>query len=247
MTQAPHQLVLAARICWKRSLIYATLALLTAIPIIFFILQPTPLLSIKHLEEGLYLALFLSSVLIFSYRNACLQKQAHEATQKLHRQTEETNRREYEHRIFSDTVRGIREERDLKRQLSYIAQTINNAFSIYGIRDCIFLIPNIEGASLQSMVATQPTLSHEEEASAIWAIEHNKTLELRTMPLIMRARGSYVRWTVTKNLIENSIAHSTSYIVPLLSGSRAIGGIRLLIEDATHPRFLSIKKSLEMH
>lgn len=247
MIQAPHQLAQAARNSWKRSLIYATLALLTAIPIIFFILQPILLLSIKHLEEVLYLALFLLSALIFSYRNTRLQKQAHEAIQKLHSQTEEINRREYELRIFSDIVREIREEKDLKRQLSHIAQTIDNAFSIYGIRDCIFLMPNIEGTSLQPMIATQSTLSHEEEASAIWAIQQSQSLELRPIPLIVRARGSYVRWIVTNRAVENSMDQSASYIVPLLSRSKTIGGIRLLIEDTTHPRFLSIKKSLERH
>jgi K+-sensing histidine kinase KdpD len=236
----------------------------------FFLIQPTFSFSVNHPAEALDMALFLLFVLVCSLLCSYSQKKADQEIQrehainlqyaeKLYKQTEETNRRECELRIFSDIVREMREvrgEQDLKRQLSRIAQAIDNAFSICGIRNCVFLLPDIEGTSLQGMVATQSAhadaLSHEEEASAFWAIEHRKSVEIRAMPLIVRARGSYIRRKVTNNLAgdaidaTNSTACSSSYIVPLLSGSKVIGGIRLLIEDITHPRFLSIKKSLEM-
>jgi len=247
----------------KRRLGIAILVSLTASIIVdFFLIQPIFSLSVGHLEEGLDLALFLLFVLISSYLYARSQKQADKAIEhehaisilyeeKLYKQTEETNRRECELRIFSEIVREIREEKDLKLQLSHIAQAIVNAFSIYGIKDCIFLLPNLEGISLQPMIAApssrSSSLSHEEEASAFWAIQHRKSVELRAMSIIVCARGSYVRRMITNNLVEDSVACSSSYIAPLLTRSKVIGGIRLLIEDRTHPRVLSIKNSLERH
>jgi two-component system, OmpR family, sensor histidine kinase KdpD len=244
----------------RKILIAIIVSVIGCIIVDFFLVQPFFSLNVGHLEEGLDLALFLLFVLVFSYMYSRSQKQADKAIQhehtisasyeeKLYKQTEETSRREHELRIFSDTVREVHKEKDLKRGLSYIAQAIDNAFSTYGIQGCIFLLPNLERASLQSMLVTQSSrpLSHEEETSTLWVIQHGQSVELRTTPNVVRTTGSYIRWRVANSLIGGPVTYSSSYIAPLLSRSKVIGGIRLLVEDTTHPRFLSIKKSLEMH
>ncbi|MDQ2887974.1 MAG: ATP-binding protein [Chloroflexota bacterium] len=307
MLQARHQLTLTVRNHWKHYLIDAALALLTAVPMIifvlpfhmpvsqtsalflylfiiflliykrrtgiailiaftacavvdFFLIQPIFSFSISHLEEGLNLLLFLLLALAVSYLNSRSQKQADKAIQhehdtsvffedRLRRQTEETNLREYELRIFSEVVREIREEKDLRRQLSSIAQAIDSAFSTSGIQGCIFLLPDLEGISLQPMIATQSahscSLSREEETSARWVIQYGQSVEIRATATFKSNRGIYARWVAKSCSVEDPSPYGSSYIFPLLSQSRVIGGVRLLIKDSTDPRFLSIKKGLE--
>jgi two-component system sensor histidine kinase KdpD len=100
------------------------------------------------------------------------------------------------------------------------------------------------------MLATRPgggaTLSREEESSLQWAIDHEKPVELTDIPLISRPRGSYLRWNLPACAAEACpVASSASYITPLLSGTKVVGGARFLVADNTHPRFTAFKKSLK--
>jgi two-component system, OmpR family, sensor histidine kinase KdpD len=247
----------------KRRTGIAILVTLTACAVVdFFLVQPIFSFNIGHLEEGMNLLLFLLFALVFSYLYSRSQKQADKAIQhehdigvffedRLRRQTEETNHREYELRIFSEIVREIREEKDLKQQLSRIAQAIDNAFSTSGIQGCVFLLPDLEGISLQPMIATQSTLSsslsQEEETSARWVMQHGQSVDIRATSMFKSNRGIYARWIAKNCSMKDSPPYSFSYIFPLLSESRIIGGVRLLIKDSTDPRFVSIKKGLEMN
>ncbi len=309
MIEARHQLALTIRNCWKRYLIDAALALLTAVPMIifvlpfhmpvsqtsalflylfiiflliykrrtgiailvtftacavvdFFLVQPVFSFSISRLEEGMNLFFFLLFALVFSYVHSRSQKRTDKVIQhehkisvffedRLRKLTEETHHREYELRIFSEIVREIREEKDLKRQLSRIAQAIDNAFSTSGIQDCIFLLPDLEGISLQPMIATESihssSLSREEEESARWVMQHRQSVEIRAISIFKSSRGVYARWISKTCSTEDSQPYSSSYIFPLLSESRVVGGVRLLVKDSTDPRFILIKKALEMN
>ena len=78
-----------------------------------------------------------------------------------------------------------------------------------------------------------------------WVMEKGISVRLPAVPLIARAMGSYLRRVVASSTMHEQIEHGYSYIVPLLSGQKVLGVLRLLVEDNAHPRLLTIKRALE--
>ena len=77
-------------------------------------------------------------------------------------------------------------------------------------------------------------------------MEQGASVTLPNTPLIARAKGSYLRRVVASSTTNVQIEHGYSYIVPLMSGQKVLGVLRLLVEDNAHPRLLIIKSALKM-
>ena len=223
----------------------------------FFLIQPRLSLSIADFEEGLDLFVFLLFATILGYLYSKLQarkQQQHEASilneERLRNQTEELTRQDYESGVFYNVVQATRDKKDLKYQLSFIVQTIEAAFSFCGLRSCVIFVPDLDGRLTLQRLPEQENeltaLTTDEIRSVTWVMEQGKSVRLPNIPLIACAKGSYLRRVVASSIANEPIEHGYSYLVPLLSGQKVLGVLRLLVEDNAHPRLLIIKNALEM-
>ena len=183
-----------------------------------------------------------------------MKQQEHEASilykERLRKQAEEVTRHDYEIGIFYNVVQATRDEKDLKYQLGFITQAIEEAFSFCGVRSCVILVPDLNGKPSLQRLPTQENnltaLTSDEVGSVMWVMEQGKSVRLPNVPPVSRAKGSYLRRVVASSTTHEQIEHGYSYIVPLLSGQKVLGVLRLLVEDNAHPRLLTIKNALEM-
>ncbi len=223
----------------------------------FFLIQPFFSLTIAHFDEGLDLFIFLLFAILLGYFYSKLQevrRQEHEASmlykERLREQTEEVTRHDYEAGIFYNVVQATRDEKDLKYQLGFISQAIEEAFFFCGVRSCVILVPDHNGKISLQRLPTQANnltaLTPDEEGSITWVMEQGKSVKLPNIPLIARTKGSYLRRVVASSTTNEGIEHGYSCIIPLLSGKKVLGVLRLLVEDNAHPRLLTIKRILEM-
>lgn len=241
----------------QRGFWIVVLAALTAcVAIDFFFIEPRFSLNIAHFEEGLDLFVFLLLAILLGYMYSKSQERKqreHEANllseERLRKQTEEITRQDYEAGNFYNVVQVTRDKNDLKYQLGFITQTIEAAFSFCGLRSCVIFVPELDG---KLMLQRQPeqandltTLTSDEMRSVTWVMEQGIAVTLPNIPLIARAKGSYLRRVVASSTANEQIEHGYSYIVPLLSGQKVLGVLRLLVEDNAHPRLLIIKSALE--
>jgi two-component system, OmpR family, sensor histidine kinase KdpD len=214
-------------------------------------------LTIAHFEEGLDLTVFLLLAIILGYmysRSQERKQREHEASilyeERLRQQTEEVTRHDYEAGIFYNVVQVTRDKNDLKYQLGYITQTIEAAFSFCGLRSCVIFVRDLDRKLLLQRLPEQEnnltTLTPDEMRSASWVMEQGASVTLPDIPLIARANGSYLRRVVASSTTNEQIEHGYSYIVPLMSGQKVLGVLRLLVEDNAHPRLLTIKSVLKM-
>lgn len=238
-----------------RTAVFAALAACIAFD--FFLTQPFFSFTIAHFEEGLDLFIFLLFAIILSHfysKSQEVKRQEHEASilyeERLRKQTEEVTRHDYEAGIFYNVVQATRDEKDLKYQLGFITQAIEEVFSFCGVRSCVILVPDLNGKPSLQRLPTQTNdltaLTFDEERSVMWVMEQEKSVRLPNVPPISRAKGSYLRRVVASSTTNEQIEHGYSYIVPLLSGQKVLGVLRLLVEDNAHPRLLTIKRVLEM-
>ena len=223
----------------------------------FFFIQPRFSFTILDFEGGLDLFVFLLLAILLGYMYSRLQERKqreHEASilyeERLRQQTEEVTRHDYEAGIFYNVVQVTRDKNDLKYQLGYITQTIEATFSFCGLRSCVILVPDLNGKLSLQRLPTQENsltaLTSDEVGSAMWVMEQGISVRLLNIPLISRAKGSYLRRVVAKKTTNEQIEYGYSYIVPLLSGHKVLGVLRLLVEDNAHPRLHAIKNALEM-
>ena len=223
----------------------------------FFLLQPAFSFSIADFDEGLDLFVFLLFAIILGYFYSNLQTvklKEHAANllyeERLRKQSEEVTRQDYEVDIFYNAVQAIRDAKDIKYQLGFITQTIEEAFSYCGVRSCVILVPDLNGKPTIQRLPTQTNaltaLTPDEIGSVMWVMEHGKSVRLPNVPLIARTKNSYLRRVVASSTSNEPIERGYSYIVPLLSGQQVLGVLRLLVEDTAHPRLVIIKSTLEM-
>ena len=245
----------------KRGLRTAILAALTGcITFDFFFLQPIFSFSITHIEEGVDLFIFLMFAIILGYVYSEQRKRAERTKQqnyeetilyeeKLRKQADEVSRRDYEIGIFYEVVRATRDEKDLRYQLNLITKAIDETLAFYGVRGCLILLPDLDGMPSPRTLPTQSScgiaLMPDEESSIMWVMKHGKSVLLPVIPLITRAKGSYVRRIVARSTIDSFTEYSYSYIAPLTLGQKVVGAIRLILDDVTHPRVIAIKNTLE--
>lgn len=258
-------LVLLFLVLWmvhKWGLRTAILTALIACAVLDFLVVP-PIFSITvaQAEDGWELLTFLLFVIVLSFSISRLQKRIEKAKQqkqedsrlyeeRLRKQIEEVNRRDHEIDIFYEVVQNIRDTKDLKYQLSNIAQAIKEAYSASGVSSCVFILPNGEGKPSPQVLPAQSThlsvLSSDEEASVTWVMKRGESVILQNNPLVSHQKGSYLRRVVASNHTHSHSEYGYSYIVPLMSEQKVIGVLRLLIQDDADPRLMVIKDILEM-
>ncbi|MEO8971192.1 MAG: ATP-binding protein [Ktedonobacteraceae bacterium] len=243
---------------YQRGFWIAVLAALTAcVAIDFFLIRPLFSFAIAHTEDELDLFVFLLLAIMLGYMYSKLQARKHQEhaesilyQERLRKQTEEVTRHDYEADIFYNVVQVTRDKNDLKYQLGFITRTIEEAFSFCGLRSCVIFVPDLDGKlSLQRLLEQENTvtaLTSDEMRSVTWVMEKGVSVTLPNIPLIARAKGSYLRRVVVRSTLNEQIEHGYSYIVPLLSGQKVLGVLRLLVEDNAHPRLLTIKSGLEI-
>ncbi|HLJ35565.1 MAG TPA: ATP-binding protein, partial [Ktedonobacteraceae bacterium] len=114
---------------------------------------------------------------------------------------------------------------------------------------CLIFAPDLDGKlTLQRLPEQQNAtgaLANDEMRSVSWVMEHGISVRLPNIPLIARDKGSYLRRPVASSATHELIEHGYSDIVPLLSQQKALGVLRILVEDTAHPRLLNIKHALE--
>ncbi len=242
----------------QRGFWVVVLAALTAcVAIDYFLMQPRFSFAIANFGEGLALFVFLllAVMLGFMYSKSQERKQQeHDANilyqEKLRKQAEEVTRHDYEADTFYNVVQVTRDKNDLKYQLGFITRAIEEAFSFCGLRSCVIFVPDLDGKLTLQRLPEQENavtaLTTDEMRSVTWVMEKGKSVTLPNIPLIARAKGSYLRRAVVRSSTHESVEHGYSYIVPLLSGQKVLGVLRLLVEDNAHPRLLTIKNALEM-
>ncbi|HLH63714.1 MAG TPA: DUF4118 domain-containing protein [Ktedonobacteraceae bacterium] len=222
----------------------------------FFLIQPVFSFTIDHFDDALALFIFLLFAIILGFLYSKMQeirRQEHEESilfkQRLHQQAEEVTRHDYEAGIFYNVVQATRDEKDLKYQLGLISLAIEEAFSFCGVRSCVILVPDHNGRlamqRLPSQANTLTELTPDEEGSVAWVMQQGKSVKLPNIPLISRAKGSYLRRVVASSTTNSQVAQGYSCLVPLLSGKKVLGVLRLLVEDNAHPRLMTIKRALE--
>ena len=231
-------------------------ALTTCMAVDFFLIQPWLSFAIGDLGEGIALSTFLllAVLLGFMYSKAQERKQVEHAEsilyqERLREQAAEVTRHDYEESIFYHVVQVTRDKNDLKYQLGFITQKIEEVFSSCGLRSCVMFVPDLDGKLTVQRLPEQQNaatvLTNDEMRSVTWVMEHGNSVRLPNIPLIARDKGSYLRRFVASSATHEPIDHGYSDIVPLLSGKKVLGVLRILVEDTAHPRLLTIKHALE--
>ncbi len=178
--------------------------------------------------------------------------------EQLHVQSEEISRRNQQMSIFYNVMQATRNEKDLRVQLALIAQTIDEAFGVYGIHDCLFLLSGVDDRPFVNTVNAQffdtPLLSADEKASMMRVIQQAQPAMILDAPIVFHEKGSYVRRIVGRNSSGSPEVYRYIYMVPLISGRRVLGELgqkvlgvmRLLVEDDGNLELHSLKKVLDM-
>jgi len=228
----------------------------------FLVVPPVFTIFVAHIEDGWELLTFLLFVIVLGFSYSRLQKRIEKAKkqtqedsrlyeERLRQEREEVYRRDHAMDIFFEVVQNTRDTKDLNYQLSYIGQAIEEAYSACGVHSCVFILPNGDGKPSPQLPSTRSTplsvLSSDEEASVLWIMKHGESVTLPNIPLVNRAKGSYLRRVVAGNSTPSQAGYGYSYLAPLKSEQRVIGVLRLLIEDDAHPRLVAIKNILEIN
>src|SRR5947209_6689896 len=119
-------------------------ALIACAVLDFLVVPPIFSITVAQPEDGWELLTFLLFVIVLSFSYSRLQKRIEKAKQqkqedsklyeeRLRKQQEEVNRRDHEMDIFYEIVQSTRDTKDLKYQLSYIAQAIEEAYYACGV------------------------------------------------------------------------------------------------------------------
>jgi len=201
----------------------------------FFLVPPLYTFVVFKFEDLLALFVFLATAIITGQLASALRQRA-----------EQANRRERETRILYELVRTTNSEEDLESQLNTVACAVVDVFSSRGVRDCAILLPDAGGKLKLQASACQPMdqvkLSPDEEATAAWAVAQDQTVDLYDVsPASQVSIGSAPRVIVHSS----TAGHSTRRyvrLVPLKTGHKVVGALRLLIED--DPRLFATENSL---
>jgi two-component system, OmpR family, sensor histidine kinase KdpD len=190
----------------------------------YFMVPPLYKFTINRTEEWLALLVFLATAIITGQLASALRQRAVQA-----------NERERETRILYELVRATNSEEDLTRQLSVVAHAIVDVFASWGVRDCSILLPDMQGRlSMQASVLQNGELlklSPDEEATASWAMKQAQTVELHNVSLASQISNGSTQRAVVRNTASLHPVRRYIRMIPLKIGSKAVGVVRLSIED----------------
>ncbi len=243
----------------QRSIRVAILAaVLACLTFDFFLLDPVFSLWLNDVRNAIDLCVFLTVASLVCWIFAQHRKLVKQTNllnelesirfeQRLQEQRTEVNRRDDEFRAVYDTIMYVtREQKDLKEQLKQMAQTIADTFYFCGIRGCAFYLFDHEGDAsmwvLSSGGSDMPKLSPGDEASVPWVIKHGQPVTVSDLPLVSHTMSSYLRRVVINNT--GPCESKCNYLIPLISGGKTLGVMRLYVQDSAHAELAAIKNVL---
>ncbi|HJT59075.1 MAG TPA: DUF4118 domain-containing protein, partial [Ktedonobacteraceae bacterium] len=201
----------------------------------FFLIPPYYTFSINKVDEWLALFIFLATAIITGQLASALRQRA-----------EQAKRREYETRILYELVRDTNREENLEKQLKIIARQLVDIFSSWGVRDCAIFLPDshgklvLLGSARQSV--DQVKLLSDEEATVAWVMAQSQTAELHDVVLTYPNSKGYAPRAVVRSTGIGQPPRRYIRLVPLKVGQKAVGVLRLSIED--DPRLFAVERSL---
>ena len=235
-------------------------AVLVCVAIDFFLLDPVFSLWLKYLQDAIDLCVFLvvavlANWIFAQHRKLVAQgKQLHELENirfeaRLQEQRTEVSRRGDElHAVYDMIMYVTRNQKDLKAQLQQMAQTIADTFYFCGIRGCAFYLFDQEDNDskwiLSSHGSDMPKLSPGDEASVTCVMRDGQAVTLQDLPIVSHTKNSYLRRVVTSNMSVDRGINRCNYLVPLLSGQKTLGVMRLYVEDNANAELTEIKSIL---
>ncbi len=147
----------------------------------------------------------------------------------LRRRAQDASRRERETRALYNIVSATNREEDMEHQLSIFARSVVDVFSPWGIRDCQVLLLDERGRFMPR-TSTDSSTSHEllpvdEQEAIAQMLTHAQTVDL--MPITESHAIVAKRETIT----HHSPTRQHTRLVPLKSGQRVVGVLRLLVTN----------------
>jgi two-component system sensor histidine kinase KdpD len=244
-------------------------ALVICLILDYLIVSPSGSFLITHSQDAWGLLIFLVFAILLSLSFSHLRNRIDGIRQQkdeeriryqeqLREQSQEISRKDHQMDIFYNVMQETRDEKDLRLQLARIAQTINEAFAVYGMHDCLFLLPDAEELpflnTFNEQVARPVILSSDEKASMLRVMQEAQPAMILDAPEVFHEKGSYVRRIVGSNKPGKREMYRYIYMVPLISGRRVLGEsgqkvlgvMRVLIEDDGNPELHSLKKLLDL-
>lgn len=232
-------------------------AVLASLAFDFFLLEPVFSFWLNDARDVLNLCAFLAVASLMCgvlTQHRKLVKQANQLKeleslrfeQRLQEQRSEVSRRDDEFRAVYDVIMYItREQKDLKEQLKQMAQAITDTFYFCGIRGCAFYLFDHAGDAsmwvLSSRGSEMPELSPGDQASVPWVMQHGRPVTVADLPLVSHARSSYLRRVVINNSGAEPCENRCNYLIPLTSGGKTLGVMRLYVQDTPHVELAAIK------
>jgi two-component system, OmpR family, sensor histidine kinase KdpD len=201
----------------------------------YFLVPPFYTFTIAKFDEWLALFVFLVTAIITSQLASALRQRAKQARQ-----------REHETRILYELVRSTNSEEALNKQLNIIASAVVDVFSSWGVRDCQILLPDAHGKLLVQGGAIrfvdQAVLSSDEEATALWVMTQNQTVELHDVALAPQKTPDYAPRAIVRNTANKDTVRRFVRMIPLEMSNKAHGVLCLFMED--NPRLLAKERNL---
>lgn len=192
----------------------------------FFLVPPLYTFVVGRLDDLMSLIVFLATAIITGQLASALRTRAREARE-----------RERETQVLYELGRAVTNEDEFAAQLSTVVRAVVNVFSVWGVRDCMLLLPDANGTLRVQAQASQEgpgrefmLCSPEEQAAARWVMQHHQTVDVHDRSLTTHREGRTPHGAVVRALKEQV----TQFVrlVPLLSNEEAIGVLRLVIEGA---------------
>lgn len=191
----------------------------------FFLVPPLYVFTMASPAEWIALFVFLVTAILTSQLTVALRERA-----------EQARRRERETRMLYDLLRLANREGEPERQLQVIAQAVVDAFSAWGVLDCVILQPDAGGNMCVQASARQPkeqiALSSDEQAVASWVIAHGRPMGLYDDPALPSSPSTHLMHRVllygtrTGRAVRRSL-----HLIPLKMGAKVVGVLRLRVSD----------------
>jgi two-component system sensor histidine kinase KdpD len=192
----------------------------------FLFISPFYTVIVAKWEDVLALMVFLITTVLTS-----------QLADVLRRRAEDASRKERGIRILYDVLRATNHEDHLQRQLAILAHSIVKVFSVWGVADCLFLLP--DGEKFRVLGGTKESVDYMElvsevEQVATWVVGHGSTRDIIQEPVIyykpnvLHLPQFLRRLTVQRS--ETIVLHYLR-LIPLKTDQKIAGVLSLSVEE----------------
>ncbi len=188
----------------------------------FLFVPPIYSLLASKFEDVFTLIVFLAIAIVTSHLASALRQRAQDA-----------GRRERETRILYDLLRATNREADMQHQLSIIAHEMVEVFFSWGMRECLFLLPDEQGQLIphvsEKQLIEHGAFSTEEAAVAARAMQNACTVDVDTAQLAWKPAVVPAQNQAQTGVAASQVRHYLRFI-PLKMDQKVVGVLRLRIE-----------------